>query len=118
MTYARLKELIGSVEASGRLQELEGIVNAVPPAVIGVTRQGLLNEFERARGCYGERGGIIAKLQARSSQVSFKDLYTAVLELQRTEGDRCPACDTPLDGESHVTVNPYTRASEGLQERY
>ncbi|HEX4023007.1 MAG TPA: AAA family ATPase [Acidobacteriaceae bacterium] len=116
MTYAGLKALIGTAEAPGRLQELEGILNAVPPAAIGLTRQGLLDGFEAARQSYEERGGIIAKFQARSSQVSFKDLYTAVLALQATEGDHCPACDTPLAGQLHVAVNPYTKATEGLAQ--
>ena len=116
MTYAGLKALIGAAEAPGRLQELEGILNAVPPPAIGLTRRGLLDGFEAAREGYEERGGIIAKLQARSSQVSFKDLYTAVLALQATEGDCCPACDTPLAGELHVAVNPYTKATDGLAQ--
>jgi recombinational DNA repair ATPase RecF len=116
LTYEGLKALIGSVEAPGRLQELGGVVNAVPPAAIGLTRQGLLDGFEAARRSHEEHGGIIAKLQARSSQVSFKDLYSAVLALQETEGDHCPACDTPLGGDLHVVVNPYTKAAEGLAE--
>jgi recombinational DNA repair ATPase RecF len=116
MTYAGLKALIGTPEAPGRLQKLEDILNAVPPAVIGLTRQGLLDGFEAARKGYEERGGVIAKLQARSSQVSFKDLYTAVLALQVTEGDHCPACDTPLAGQLHVAVNPYTKAADGLAQ--
>jgi recombinational DNA repair ATPase RecF len=116
MTFAGLKTLIGAAEAPGRLQELEGILNAVPPAAIGLTRQSLLDGFERARNGYEERGGIIAKLQARSSQVSFKDLYTAVLALQATEGNHCPACDTPLAGQFHVAVNPYTKATDGLAQ--
>jgi AAA domain len=116
MTYAELKALIGAAEAPGRLQELEGILNAVPPAAIGLTRQGLLDFFEAARQGYEERGGIITKLQARSSQVSFKDLYTAVLALQATEGDHCPACDTPLAGQLHVAVDPYIKATDGLAQ--
>ena len=116
MTYAELKAIVGTAEAPGRLQELEGIVTAVPPAIIGLTRQGLLDGFEAAYRAYEERGGIIDKLQARSSQVSFKDLYTAVLALQATEGDHCPACETPLTGQLHVAVNPYTKATDGLAQ--
>ena len=115
-TYARLKALIGSADAPGRLQELEGILNAVPPAVVGLTRQGLLNGFEAARTEHAALDGVAAKLEARSSQVSFKDLYTAVLALQATEGDHCPACDTPLDGENHVVSNPYEKATAGIRE--
>jgi len=116
MTYAGLKALIGTADAPGRLQELEGILNAVPPAAIGLTRQGLLDGFEAARKSHEELAGIIAKLEARSSQVSFKDLYTAVLALQATEGDHCPACDTPLAGQAHVAANPYEKATTGLAQ--
>jgi DNA repair exonuclease SbcCD ATPase subunit len=116
MTYTGLKALIGTAEAPGRLQKLEGILNAVPPASIGLTRQGLLDSFEAARESHEELVGINTKLEARSSQVSFKDLYTAVLALQATEGDHCPACDTPLAGQVHVSVNPYEKATAGLAQ--
>ncbi len=113
MTYAGLKALIGTAGAPGRLQQLEGILNAVPPAAIGISRQGLLNAFEALRQGQEELKGIAAKLEARSSQVSFKDLYTAVLALQATEGDHCPACDTPL---AEATSNPYEKATTGLAQ--
>ncbi|WP_374315403.1 AAA family ATPase [Aquabacterium sp.] len=111
MTYAGLKALIGTAETPGRLQELEGILNAVPPAAIGLTRQGLLSAFEAPHLRLEEVVGITAQLQARSSQVSFKDLYTAVLALQAGEDDHCPACNTPL---AEVKANPYEKASAGL----
>ena len=116
MTYAELKALIGTAEAQGRLQELEGILNAVPPAAIGLMRQGLLDGFEAARNSHEELVGIDAKLEVRSSQISFKDLYTSVLALQATEGDHCPACDTPLAGEAHVAIDPYEKAKAGLTQ--
>lgn len=113
MTYAGLKALIGTAEAPGRLQQIEGILNAVPPAAIGLSRQGLLNAFEAPRQGQEELTGIAAKLEARSSQVSFKDLYTAVLALQATEGDHCPACDTPL---ADAKSNPFEKATAGLAQ--
>lgn len=113
MTYAGLKALIGTAEAPGRLQQLEGILNAVPPAAIGLSRQGLLNAFEEAHQAQEELMGIAAKLEARSSQISFKDLYTAVLALQATEGDHCPACDTPL---KDTKSSPFEKATAGLDQ--
>lgn len=113
MTYAGLKALIGTAEAPGRLQQLEGILNAVPPATIGLSREGLLSAFEASRLGLEELTGIAAKLDARSSQVSFKDLYTAVLALQATEGDHCPACDTPL---ADAKSNPFDMATAGLAQ--
>lgn len=113
MTYAELKALIGTAEAPGRLQQLEGILNAVPPAAIGLSREGLLSAFEASRLGQEELTGVAAKLDARSCQVSFKDLYTAVLALQATEGDHCPACDTPL---ADAKSNPFDMATAGLAQ--
>lgn len=116
MTYARLKQLFGTATVPGRLQKLGIILNAIPPAILGLTRQGLINAFEAARTSYAQLSEINTNLQARSSQVSFKDLYTAVLALQPTEGDHCPACDTPLAGHVHVAANPYEKAKIGLAQ--
>ncbi|MGQ0700585.1 MAG: AAA family ATPase [Panacagrimonas sp.] len=113
MTYTGLKALIGTADAPGRLQQLEGILNDVPPAAIGLSREGLLNAFEVSRLNQNELSGIAAELQARSSQISFKDLYTAVRSLQATEGDHCPACDTPL---TDTKSNPYEKAAAGLAQ--
>lgn len=113
MTYAGLKTLIGTVDAPGRLQQLEGILNTVPPATIGLSREGLLSDFEAVRQGQEELTDIDTKLRTRSSQVSFKDLYTAVLALQATEGAYCPACDTPL---ADAKSNPFDKATAGLAQ--
>lgn len=116
MTYAGLKQLLGSAEAPDRLQELEGILNAVPPATIGLTRPDLLQAFETVHQLRGQVAEVSAALALRSSQVSFKDLYTSVIALQEAEGDHCPACDTPLEGLVHVVTNPYEKAKAGLAQ--
>lgn len=51
--------------------------------------------------------------KVRGSQVSFKDLFTALLALQPTVGDHCPACDTPL---KEAAENPYEVATKGLAD--
>jgi hypothetical protein len=114
MTYMGLKQLIGSTDAPGRLQELEGILNAVPPATVGLTRLGLQQAFVKVDKLYQQVCEVSAALAERSSQVSFKSLYTSLIALQETEGDHCPACDTPLEGAFHVLTNPYEKAKEGL----
>jgi energy-coupling factor transporter ATP-binding protein EcfA2 len=116
MTYDGLKALIGTAEAPARLQELEEIVNAVPPAVLGITRQGLLEGFQAVRGGQDELSMVVTKLTEKSSQISFKELYTAILALQDVEGDHCPACDTPLMGDHHVVTNPYEKAAAGIAQ--
>jgi hypothetical protein len=68
----------------------------------------------RRRACGQEElASIAAKLEARSSQVSFKDLYTSVLALQATHDDHCPACDTPL---TDTKSNPFEKATAGLTD--
>jgi len=113
MAYDELKAFIGTTEAPGRMQELDGILGALPPATIGVARDGLLAAFEVPRVAQDELADIAAKLEVRSSQVSFKDLYTAVLALQATHGDYCPACDTPL---ADAKSNPFEKARGGLAD--
>ncbi|QVN03973.1 AAA family ATPase [Pseudomonas rhodesiae] len=71
ITYDVLKELIGTAETPGRLQELEAILEAVPLNVLGVTRQGLLDAFEKTHKCDEELKEIVETLRARSDQVSF-----------------------------------------------
>jgi hypothetical protein len=64
------------------MQELDGILGTLQSVAIGISRDGLLAAFEAPRAAQEELSDIAAKLEARSSQVSFKDRYTAVLALQ------------------------------------
>lgn len=115
-SYIELKRLIGSEDAPGRLHELNDILNSIPPAVIGLTFAGLQTAFEEAHRWHEQAKKISGVLEERSAQVSFKDLYTSVIALQETEGDHCPACDTPLEGPSHVVTNPYEKSRAGLEQ--
>lgn len=116
MTYETLKDLLGNANAPARLQQLTDILNAIPPQILNVTRQGLQELYEEASAAHEELDVLTANLQRRASQVSFKDLYTAVIALQPSEGSHCPACDTPLDGPNHVLHNPYEKAAVGLDQ--
>lgn len=60
-----------------------------------------------------ELTGKQKELAAASLQVSFKQLYEAVSQLQQSSPSECPACKTPLN---EVTVNPYTHAGQELQK--
>ena len=113
MGYGDLKAWIGTAGAPGRLQALDDILNVVPPAVVGITRAGLASRYEAADAAADRLGTANRQLLARTHQVSFKDLYTAVLALQATHADRCPACDTPLNA---VITDPYQKAAAGLGE--
>lgn len=59
---------------------------------------------------------LISKRQeliSASRQVSFKNLYESVSQLQPSSLDHCPACKTPLN---QVSINPYAHASAELQK--
>lgn len=53
------------------------------------------------------------ELAEASQQVSFKQLYEAILALQPSMPNECPACHTPL---TQVTRNPYSNASGELEK--
>ena len=53
------------------------------------------------------------ELAAASLQVSFKQLYEAVSQVQQSSPSACPACKTPLN---EAAVNPYTHAGQELQK--
>ncbi|MBO7827384.1 AAA family ATPase [Burkholderia pseudomallei] len=112
-TYAQLKAIVGTEEAPGRLHELNQALNAVPAAIIGVTRETLLQAYDLVNQTAEPLRKTTQELERRSSQVSFKDLFTALTVLQATEGDHCPACDTPLE---RVARDPYEKARRGLDE--
>lgn len=111
-TYARLKELIGDHDAPGRLHALQEILNAAPPAVTGLTRQTLVDAYQAVNDAAARLRDATLMLDQRSSQVSFRALYTAVSALQTMEADHCPACDTPLE---RATRDPYAKARTGLE---
>lgn len=114
MIYDDLKNLIGNADNPSRLQKLNEILNVIPPQILNVSGHGLQAAYRAADVALDELNNIADSLQARANQVSFKDLYTAVLALQSSEGAHCPACNTPLEGGIRVVRNPYEKAMEGL----
>ncbi|MBA6357493.1 MULTISPECIES: AAA family ATPase [unclassified Colwellia] len=114
-TFEALKQLIGADGSAGRLHDLEVILETVPPSILGVTCRGFLDAFDDAHQSSEAVDVICVALQAKSDEVSFKALYHSVLALREIAGDRCPACDTPLDGQMQVAQDPFEKASEGLK---
>ena len=110
-SYEELKNLFGTEAQPSRLQELNESIDVLPTDLIGITRVGVKQRYEDATIHSRDLAALQAGLAQRLSDVSFKDLYGAVLALQPTEGDHCPACDTPLD---HVHRDPYQKATAGL----
>lgn len=104
--------LFGKDLTQGRLPYVQGLLNALPPHVYGITQanlEGLLAEAYRVDALLQEAKNQLA---ARAGDVSYSQLYDAVLQL--SEGaTECPACGTDL---SQVAQNPFDRARAGLQQ--
>lgn len=112
-TFARMQEIIGSVEAPGRLAELDRLLNAAPGTVLGVDRGGLAAAYDRINSAADSLTTTTSELQRRASQISFRALYGAVLALEAESADRCPACETPV---AQVARNPFEKARGGLDQ--
>lgn len=115
LSYAGLLAEFGTDQMPGRLQELEQAINQPTPTIYEISSGALVAAYRTADAAQTVVDDLSAQLIGQSSQVSFKDLYTAVLGLQGIAGDHCPACDTPLHGENHVFHDPYAKAATGLE---
>lgn len=115
-TYESLKLLIGSDEKPSRIHELNQIIETIPPAQIGLTLPKIRDTLDNVQTLSNSLDEITTALHTMSDQVSYKALYDSILELQETTGDRCPACNTPLTGESSVRENPFEKATSGLEQ--
>lgn len=114
MSYAQLLAAIGSAEHPGRLQELEQAINQPAPTIYGVSAATLTSAYSAAASAQLTLNDFDAQLAQRANEISFQDLYTAVLGLQDLAEDHCPACDTPLAGDYRALHNPYQKANDGL----
>jgi len=114
MTYSDLLVAIGSEASPGRLQQLNALLNQPPAFIYGISSAELLQAFHAADAAQTVLVNVTEELATRTHDVSFQDLYNAVLGLQHVAGDHCPACDTPLAGEHRVVTDPYEKATSGL----
>lgn len=112
-TYAALQAWIGTDEVPGRLAELESLLDAVPAALIELDRAGLGGRFDRANAALQALEVTKSELGRRASQVSFRALYGAIVELEAMADERCPACGTSL---GRTERNPFDAARAGLVE--
>ncbi|MBY0160202.1 chromosome segregation protein SMC [Cytobacillus firmus] len=60
-----------------------------------------------------EHKDLMEHLEKSKSQISFKQLFTAIQELKITSNGKCPACLSPIE---NVVKNPFEHAEEKLIE--
>lgn len=116
LTYEALLALLGFKDAPGRLQELQGALDAVPPEETGLSPETLDALRADAQTAHELYAGFVQQLNDRRADVNFKSLYEALQGLEPEGLNHCPACATPLNGPGAALENPFVRARKGLAE--
>jgi len=104
-------ELKGDEQNIGIILQLETELQKPLPNKSHLTCAILQDLSSSVKTVLAELYGKQKQLAESSLQVSFKSLFEAVVRLQSTSPEQCPACHTPLQ---QVTKNPYSHASEEL----
>jgi energy-coupling factor transporter ATP-binding protein EcfA2 len=113
LNYDGLLGLLGARRESGRLQELDQLLTKPVPPISAVNRVRIKILRRRIKAKQREFTRQRDALASQAVQVTYRDLYTAVMSLAPQAPDDCPACMTPL---SQVSQNPYERAAQGLKD--
>lgn len=104
--------LLGTHEQQGRLPYVQAVLQGAQPTIYGVSQANLQFLLSEAYRINGLLESLTAQLTARASEVSYSQLYNALLGL--AEGaTSCPACGTDLRNVQH---DPFEHARAGLRE--
>lgn len=113
-TFAQMIiELNGADQKAGLITELE---QDLQKPIAFKTNQTLSNLHSLQQAVDADilaLRSIQQQLSESSQQVSFKKLYEAVLQVQGSSLDHCPACSTPIN---QVKANPFTKANTELNK--
>lgn len=104
-------EIYGSDASGGKIKTLEVDLQQSIPSKNNLTKTSLETLGSEIAGTASELVQKQQELVGLSQQVSFKQLYEAVIQLESTNQNECPACKTPVE---QVHVNPFSHATEEL----
>jgi len=108
-----LLEVHGNNENIGLISKIESEIQQ-PLAIKSSLSMVTLDELGgKIVNHLNEHNALQQELAGASQQISFKNLYNAVTQVQKSSPNNCPACRTPLD---QVVVNPFTHSGEELQK--
>jgi ABC-type transport system involved in cytochrome c biogenesis ATPase subunit/flagellar motility protein MotE (MotC chaperone) len=108
-----ITELNGSEENPGLIQKLDTELQQPLAIKSNLTASALQIFKDSVISCLADLKAKQQELSAASQQISFKQLYEAVTQVQPDSPEQCPACRTPL---TQVAVNPYAHAGKELQK--
>ncbi|MFB2669230.1 AAA family ATPase [Shewanella xiamenensis] len=104
-------ELNGNGQAPGLIAQLDAELQQPPPRKSNLSLAAFEAMGNAAWAMINELRQSQQQLVGASQEVSFMQLYEAVVQVQPSSPDACPACKTPLQ---HVQVNPYLNAGQEL----
>jgi recombinational DNA repair ATPase RecF len=104
-------ELSGDGQTLGRIQQLDTELQLPLPPKANLNKATLETIGNEAATAVNELRQKQQQLADASQQVSFKQLYEAVTQVQPSSPAACPACKTPLQ---QVAFNPYIHAGQEL----
>lgn len=106
-------ELNGTEDKPGMIKQLEDELQKQLPQKSNVTITSLDALKQSIETDVGELTAKQEELEKSSQQISFKQLYEAVIKVQKSSAEHCPACQTPL---AQVKVNPFEHADAELKK--
>jgi len=106
-------EINGDEENTGAIQQLELDLEQPITNKCNLTSATLDTLGKSIETNLAELSTKQQELEDASQEVSFKQLYDAVIQVQPSCPEHCPACKTPLH---QVAKNPYIHASEELEK--
>ena len=112
-TFADMVDALGREETLGEIATLENELQQALPPKTGLAIQVLIENQKLAEETYLALTANLKELTDSSTGLSFKQLYTAVIDLNDVSKEHCPACKTPLD---QVASNPFDLANQELQK--
>ena len=113
ITFDQLTSKLGNSETPGEIAALEGELLQPLAAKTELTVTALLSKQQAIEEHQSALTTKQRELEAASTELSFKQLYTAVSALGEVSKDECPACKTPLN----KTYNdPFELATQELEK--
>jgi hypothetical protein len=113
MEYSSFVNEIGGQD-SGMIKALTDKLTLPLTSKTGVIWTGLADAIMAVRTAWTTRAELQSAKEARAREVSYRDLYVAILAVETSDPAVCPACETPLTGPKAVVSNPFERARTAL----
>jgi len=113
ISFQQMLVTLGSEEKPGEIQVLDAELQKKQQDLTDLSVKKLEETKAKVEATHQSLREKETELAKASESLSFKQLYGAVLNLQGTSENQCPACKTPL---KQVAQNPFVLANAELEK--